>query len=188
MFAARFRLDHQCMKPIKRGPAGTTIAAAVVHFVVVAATTALWMLAVLIAVAFSRLSDEGGRNTAGGDLILFGLLGIIIASVFVWCGVALIKRRTWARWVLISVYGFALSLQVLASLQTIAMGQRVYFNAIGPALCGAVLVLLLHPTTNADFASPTTFTVGPGWYPDPSNGNAWRFWDGAVWTNATSPR
>jgi hypothetical protein len=172
------------MQPIKRGPAGTTIAAAVVHFCVVIATTALMMLGLLIAAAFSGLgSDSESSSSIGGELFLIALVVLVLAGAFVWCGVALLRRRNWARWVLVIAYGLALSAQVTAVAQTIGRGGHSYVYPVGPIVCGVLLVLLLHRKTQDDFATPTKFTVAPG-----SNGSAWRFWDGAAWTDATSPR
>jgi hypothetical protein len=39
----------------------------------------------------------------------------------------------------------------------------------------------LRPVTSLHLAPPT---AGPGWYPDPAGDSQFRYWDGAVWTEA----
>lgn len=45
---------------------------------------------------------------------------------------------------------------------------------------------LLPPTGQpGDVTGPPMYP--PGWYPDPSSGTAWRWWDGGRWTERTAP-
>lgn len=63
MFGGPAPPDDRGMRPIKRGPAGTTIAATVIHFVVVALLTVLWFFVLLLIVAFSGLpADASARR------------------------------------------------------------------------------------------------------------------------------
>ncbi len=50
-----------------------------------------------------------------------------------------------------------------------------------------------HPELACTHAHPGTAELPPpaplaAWYPDPSDAHRWRWWDGTVWTEHTSPR
>ena len=69
----------------------------------------------------------------------------------------------------------------------------VVLEAVGLVVCGLILSLVYLIAIRPRVAAAqrdTTPPVGaspPGWYPDPSGAEQYRYWDGRAWTTQTRP-
>lgn len=144
---------------------------------------------------------------AGGGLTLVGPLGVVLRHDA--RAVEVVSGR-WGPGVLLAVSGHPFRLSPLSRFDT-ALGapwilDRRFRRAVAAALeinvvtahryqgsahPAARLALAPGPTAHpsraaANPVAPTTPAHPPGWYPDPSQQAARRYWDGTAWTGHTS--
>src|SRR2546423_15617746 len=85
--------------------AGTTVAAAIFHFATVLLAGAFVFVFLVLAWLFAGL-DSSGR--VADELTAFAALSLIayllFAAAATWLGVQLLRRRPWARWLLVALY------------------------------------------------------------------------------------
>ncbi len=168
---------------------GTTTAAAVIHLVLVSVGAIVFLLLLVLVglLGHSVANSSDAHNTVNGILLFVFFVAAVFCGVGIWLGVMLLRRRDWARWTLIVLYGLA----GLSQVASIARNRGT--GVISLAIDIAVLVLLLHPATARDCSSrahavPAQLPHPPGWYPDPQNPTANRYWDGTGWTQHAAPR
>jgi hypothetical protein len=171
-----------------RTRAGTTTAAAVIHLVLVslAAVVTLLLLFLIGILGHSVANSSDAHNSVNGLLLVLLVVAAAFCGVGIWLGVMLLQRRDWARWTLVVLYALA------ALSQLVNIANRRAPGVFSLAIDIAVLVLLLHPATARDCsrvaALPAALPHPPGWYPDPHNPTAMRYWDGTRWTEHSAPR
>jgi hypothetical protein len=105
------------------------------------------------------------------------ILVVVSVALSIWALVDAISRPDWA-------------FQAAGSNKTL----WVVLEAIGFFICGLVLSLIyllaIRPKVAAAQRGTRGGSVGgspPGWYPDPSGAEQYRYWDGRVWTAETRP-
>ena len=111
----------------------------------------------------------------------WGILALASAALSIWALVDAISRPVWAfqaagsnktLWIVLEAVGFFVCGLVLA---------LIYLLAIRPKVAAAQ-----RGTGGSSFAGSPPGSP-PGWYPDPSGAEQYRYWDGRVWTGETRP-
>ena len=175
----------------RRPLGGTTIAAGVLHLILTAGTAAFWGLAVLLigllGAGFAK--NEHDRQQANTFLLIGFVVLIVVAAVFVALGVLFLRRRSWARWTLIVIYGCSIA-WAIANVVSGLFSHRSPVLAIAYVPAVIELGLLAHPRTAEDFAADHAPSGPPpaDWYPDPGDAHNLRYWNGNTWTGHVSPR
>jgi hypothetical protein len=106
-----------------------------------------------------------------------GILVLVSVGLSIWALVDAISRPVWA-------------FQAAGSNKTL----WVVLEAVGFFVCGLVLSLIyllaIRPKVAAaqrGRGGPPSGGSPPGWYPDPSGVEQYRYWDGRIWTGETRP-
>lgn len=72
----------------------------------------------------------------------------------------------------------------------IVLGWLLFFSVIGAIVSGIVVLVQRNPTSHVSSQRQSSQAPGlaPGWYPDQSDPNLRRYFDGRTWTSGTAPR
>lgn len=113
----------------------------------------------------------------------------LAALVILGTGLALlrsVRRSRWVAMVLLPVAAIGLTLAAIRSSSdppSSTVEDTTPIVWIGTVIVASGALALLVTLAR----SPQPNSAGPGWYADPADGNRWRYWNGAKWTDWVSP-
>jgi hypothetical protein len=195
---------------------GTATAAGVINYVVAGLSLTFGVIFGLIAVFAGGSSTTNANDAHKLVAAIAGVVAVIalvVGGALLLIGREFMRGKAWARWTLIVLYGLSLlsSLGRMSNGGTLTLGALVDLamlvllflpstsrdftpRASYPSQYSQPYQAQTHPAfLGTPYANPVGYqrvaASGPpaGWYADPQQANAQRYWDGSAWTAHVHP-